>query len=117
MSTIDRSENMTSEAQRFADRIHDRAKRVVQMYLAGEELGQPDARDQKELIEGYIVPDYHGRTVVELLQNGHDAHPANRDDGILSIVLTADEGQHGALYVANGGAPVRSAFHCRSTPH
>lgn len=99
----------TPEAGPFSERVEDRARRVVELYLRGEELEQPDSRDQKELIEGLLAPEYHGRTVVELLQNGHDAHPSAREDGILSFVLVANEGEHGALYVANGGNPLGDA--------
>ncbi|MET9633845.1 hypothetical protein ABZX92_40945 [Lentzea sp. NPDC006480] len=70
------------------------------------ELGQPATREQKEFIEGIIASDYDGRTVVELLQNGHDAHDADRTDGKLELFLDACEGEHGVLYVANEGSPL-----------
>lgn len=49
--------------------------------------------------------DYAGRFLLELLQNGHDAHPHDRADGRIRILLDAGEGPHGTLYVANGGIP------------
>jgi hypothetical protein len=80
---------------------------VARLYLAGEELDQPATREQKEFIEGIVATDYDGRTVVELLQNGHDAHDRHRSDGVLEFFLDATEGDHGVLYVANGGEPVQ----------
>lgn len=57
---------------------------------------------------------YHGRFLVELIQNAHDAlleiekQKANKDapedDGRIEIVIT-DEPPFGALYVANDGSP------------
>ncbi|MEU6210847.1 hypothetical protein ABZ891_13130 [Streptomyces sp. NPDC047023] len=49
--------------------------------------------------------DYAGRFLLELLQNGHDAHPADRTDGSVHVLLDEEEGAHGTLYVANGGTP------------
>ncbi|MFD3910759.1 sacsin N-terminal ATP-binding-like domain-containing protein [Streptomyces sp. NPDC058603] len=49
--------------------------------------------------------DYAGRFLLELLQNGHDAHPRGRNDGRVHVLLDEDEGLHGTLYVANGGTP------------
>ncbi|MER5203615.1 DUF3883 domain-containing protein [Streptomyces sp. NPDC002825] len=49
--------------------------------------------------------DYAGRFLLELLQNGHDAHRGNRNDGSVHVLLDEDEGTHGTLYVANGGTP------------
>lgn len=49
--------------------------------------------------------DYAGRFLLELLQNGHDAHPGDQSDGRVHILLDEDEGPYGTLYVANGGTP------------
>lgn len=49
--------------------------------------------------------DYAGRFLLELLQNGHDAHPSDRADGRIRILLDEGEGSFGTLYVANGGIP------------
>ncbi|MFJ8589354.1 sacsin N-terminal ATP-binding-like domain-containing protein [Streptomyces sp. NPDC093595] len=49
--------------------------------------------------------DYAGRFLLELLQNAHDAHPGERRDGQVHVVLDEDEGPFGTLYVANGGQP------------
>lgn len=51
---------------------------------------------------------YHGRFIVELIQNAHDALPPLRKDqktpARIEIVLKED-GQFGTLYVANDGTP------------
>ncbi|MCC0094720.1 hypothetical protein K7B10_07960 [Streptomyces flavotricini] len=49
--------------------------------------------------------DYAGRFLLELLQNGHDAHRGGRNDGSVHVLLDEAEGAHGTLYVANGGTP------------
>lgn len=49
--------------------------------------------------------DYAGRFLLELLQNGHDAHRGGRNDGRVQVLLDENEGTHGTLYVANGGTP------------
>jgi hypothetical protein len=90
----------------FVERILAEADGVARLYLYGKEIGQPATREQKEFIEGIVATDYDGRTVVELLQNGHDAHPADRTDGRLEFLLREGEGPCGVLYVANGGDPV-----------
>jgi hypothetical protein len=56
---------------------------------------------------------YHGRFLVELIQNAHDAlHPdVGFDHGRIAIAMVDDDGPFGALYVANDGHPVsRSNF-------
>ena len=49
--------------------------------------------------------DYKGRFLLELLQNGHDAHPSGRIDGQVHVLLDEEEGEYGTLYVANAGGP------------
>lgn len=57
------------------------------------------------------VKDYRGRFLYELIQNGYDAHPHDRRDGRISAIFDDTEGEHGVLYVANGGRPLsRSNF-------
>ena len=48
---------------------------------------------------------YAGRFLLELLQNGYDAHPRGSRDGRVHVLLDEDEGEWGTLYVANGGDP------------
>ncbi|OYP14898.1 hypothetical protein CFC35_10630 [Streptomyces sp. FBKL.4005] len=49
--------------------------------------------------------EYAGRSLFELLQNGYDAHPEDRRDGRVHVLLDEAEGEWGTLYVANGGTP------------
>ena len=51
---------------------------------------------------------YHGRFLIELIQNAHDALfevGAGDKSQRIEIVLVDDEGSHGALYIANDGQP------------
>jgi hypothetical protein len=89
----------------YRSRIRQQALNVVRLYLAGRLLDQPATREQKELIENVVATDYDGRTVIELLQNAHDAHPRDRRDGRIRVLLRTDDGPYGTLYVANGGEP------------
>jgi hypothetical protein len=94
----------------FRQKIINEADNVARLYLAGKELGQPATREQKEVIEGILAADYEGRTLVELLQNGHDAHDPARKDGKLEFYLRESEGDYGVLYVANAGEPLTDEY-------
>ncbi|MFC7259706.1 sacsin N-terminal ATP-binding-like domain-containing protein [Streptomyces lutosisoli] len=88
----------------------------ARLYLASRGLGQTDTRELKGVAEGTVRKAYTGRTVIELLQNAHDAHQADRRDGRAEIRLRPGEGAHGVLYVANNGNPLSpERFHsmCR----
>lgn len=63
---------------------------------------------QNQSLSQHIIADYHGRFLIELVQNGHDALPKDRRDGELAVLLAADEGESGTLYVANKGQPFQS---------
>lgn len=65
--------------------------------------GDTTSRELKSVIEEVLAPEYKGRVLVELLQNAHDAHPAKPGDGRVEILLDETEGEHGVLYMANGG--------------
>jgi len=60
---------------------------------------------QNQSLSQHIIADYHGRFLIELIQNGNDAHESERRDGEIAILLASDEGEAGALYVANRGQP------------
>lgn len=90
----------------FRLRVEERADSEARMYLRGREEDNPVVSEMKDLIDGVISPEYSGRTVLELLQNGHDAHDSSRDDGQLQVVLDETDGQYGTLYAVNGGAPL-----------
>lgn len=53
----------------------------------------------------YTANEYGNRFLVELLQNGHDAHAADGTSGEIRCLFAADEGDYGTLYVANQGRP------------
>lgn len=68
----------------------------------GEYLDDPYA--QNKSLSEHVAADYRGRCVIELIQNGNDAHPDERPDGEIEVLL-ADEGPFGTVYVANRGLP------------
>jgi hypothetical protein len=51
-----------------------------------------------------ITADYHGRFLIELIQNANDAQPEGRSDGEIEVVFDQMSGEHGTLYIANRGA-------------
>jgi hypothetical protein len=51
-----------------------------------------------------ITADYQGRFLIELIQNAYDAHPQDRSDGEIEVVLDTNASKYGTLYVANRGA-------------
>jgi hypothetical protein len=52
-----------------------------------------------------ITSDYHGRFLIELIQNANDVHSDVRSDGEIEIVFDRASGDYGTLYIANRGAP------------
>ncbi|RWN52715.1 hypothetical protein [Mesorhizobium sp.] len=52
-----------------------------------------------------ITADYHGRFLIELIQNANDVHPDDRSDGEIEVVFNQREGENGTLYIANRGTP------------
>ncbi|MDB6174127.1 MAG: hypothetical protein JWL59_3438 [Chthoniobacteraceae bacterium] len=52
-----------------------------------------------------IEHQYHGRVIIELIQNAHDALSlaGGLETGRIEIVLKRDDGEFGTLYVANDG--------------
>lgn len=93
-------------APAFLADIEAAADYQVSLFLMGEEKDQRTTEQIKNVIEGIISADYRGRTVIELIQNAHDAHPKDRSDGRIIVMLDETEGDHGVLYVANGGRPL-----------
>ena len=62
-----------------------------------------------------IEHQYHGRFLIELLQNAHDAlyeiennKTPQKDEGRIEIVVT-NENPFGALYIANDGSPFNNS--------
>lgn len=50
-----------------------------------------------------VSDSYRDRVVIELLQNAHDAHAPERNDGRINIWLDPADGEYGTLTVANDG--------------
>ncbi|WP_252976038.1 sacsin N-terminal ATP-binding-like domain-containing protein [Janibacter melonis] len=90
----------------FQELIDKKAKWQVDQFLFGRENGERPTLQIKRFIEGIISADYHGRTLIELIQNAHDAHDKDAVDGQIRVVLDETEGPFGTLYVANGGRPL-----------
>lgn len=84
------------------DQIIGYARKVLDEFAATD-VWDPAA--QLRAASTHTAHEYVGRFLLELLQNAHDAHPATRHDGRIKIVVDADEGAHGVVYVANAGNP------------
>ena len=50
-----------------------------------------------------ISDDYGSRFLIELIQNAYDAHPPDRHDGQIKVLLVKEEDENGVLYIANRG--------------
>ncbi|MFD8597859.1 sacsin N-terminal ATP-binding-like domain-containing protein [Kitasatospora sp. NPDC059646] len=87
------------------DGRHARELRTYSETVLREWQGTPTWRPGQQLRAVSLMSsrDYAGRFLLELLQNGHDAHPADRTDGRVHVLLDEREGPHGTLYVANAG--------------
>ena len=83
--------------------------------LAYETSGYKSLHNLTEQVEHQ----YHGRFLIELIQNAHDAmnehYEAGGDEGRLEILIERNEAPYGSLYVANDGLPfTKSNFECLS---
>ena len=95
----------TYDARRFIEKIASNRLRAFKATIdptTGEYLDDPYA--QNKSLSEHVAADYHGRCLIELIQNGNDAHPRERSDGEIEVLL-ADEGPFGTVYVANRGLP------------
>ncbi|MDB5580839.1 MAG: hypothetical protein JWR80_6015 [Bradyrhizobium sp.] len=52
-----------------------------------------------------VTADYHGRFLIELIQNAHDVHPEDRCDGQIEVLFDRRVGDNGTLFIANHGCP------------
>jgi len=64
-----------------------------------------DVYAQNKSVAEHTAADYHGRFLIELVQNANDVHERGRHDGKIEVLLVEDEGDFGTLYVANFGKP------------
>lgn len=64
-----------------------------------------DVYAQNRSLTQHVAADYHGRFLIELIQNGSDAHDRGQRDGEIEVILDQRDGPYGTLYVANRGQP------------
>jgi hypothetical protein len=85
------------KAQGFCGTIDEEGNYLDKVYAGNVSLAQS------------ITADYHGRFLIELIQNAYDAHPHGPGDGEVEVLFDLDAGEHGILYVANRGSPSQSS--------
>jgi hypothetical protein len=83
------------------EHIRKKTKGEIEAYISGR--GKTRVYEGARNLSLNVSDDYGNRFLIELIQNAHDAHPAERSDGEIAIVLAREEGPHGCLYVANRG--------------
>lgn len=64
-----------------------------------------DVYAQNKSVAEHTAADYHGRFLIELVQNANDVHERGQHNGRIEVLLIEDEGKFGTLYVANFGKP------------
>lgn len=64
-----------------------------------------DVYAQNKSVAEHTAADYHGRFLIELIQNANDVHERGQRNGQIEVLLVEDEGNFGTLYVANFGRP------------
>ncbi len=64
-----------------------------------------DVYAQNKSVAEHTAADYHGRFLIELVQNANDVHERGQHNGQIEVLLVEDEGNFGTLYVANFGKP------------
>src|SRR4051794_10016019 len=90
--------------------IEARARGAIEVALVSHQHDVHVGAGAKRLA-AQATTEYHDRFLIELVQNGHDAHQKHDRDGEIAIVFRRDEGEFGTLYVANRGLPFsRSNF-------
>ena len=88
------------------DQIVEKAQNVVEIYAAARAASRGRSNPYSSLtaLLQQMQREYEDRFLYELIQNAYDAHPTDAD-GQIAIFLDELEGEHGVLYVANGGDP------------
>src|SRR4051794_30605631 len=87
--------------------VLERSRRKIRAYENSRDDWN-QARILKRLLE-QTQREYEDRFLYELIQNGYDAHTPGESDGEITVLLDADEGEFGVLYVANRGRPFDSS--------
>ncbi len=101
-----RSSNDDASVRTARDQILEKAQKVVRGYAASRGDWNP-ASSLTTLLQ-QMRREYEDRFLYELIQNAYDAHPSDAE-GRITVLLNALEGDHGVLYVANGGDPFDTA--------
>lgn len=88
------------------DQILEKAQSVVEIYAAARRAskGRSNPYSSLSVLLQQMQREYEDRFLYELIQNAYDAHPPEAD-GQIALLLDELEGEHGVLYVANGGEP------------
>lgn len=92
-----------------ADQINAIAKGKLQAFAGTLDIDAgvylDDVYAQNKSVAEHAAADYHGRFLIELVQNANDAHERSQRNGRIEVLLVEDEGEFGTLYVANFGKP------------
>ncbi|TRZ90663.1 MAG: ATP-binding protein [Methanosarcinales archaeon] len=102
---------------RYAEKVIQKTIGEIRTFLDELANGTSNYKSLHNLTE-QVEHQYHGRFLIELIQNAHDAlfdikkeadgTEMPEDDGRIEIVIS-DEPLFGALYVANDGSPFTSS--------
>lgn len=97
----------------YAEKVIQKTIGEIRTFLDELANGTSNYKSLHNLTE-QVEHQYHGRFLVELIQNAHDAlfdiekqeadNNVSKDEGRIEIVIT-DDPPFGALYVANDGSP------------
>jgi len=90
----------------YETKIANKTDREIRTFLDEVANGTSNYRSLNSLTE-QIEHQYHGRFLIELIQNAHDAliTGSKEQKNRISITLNEAEGHFGVLYVANDGEP------------
>lgn len=92
----------------YRKEVIDKTQGEIRSFLDEVSNGTSRYRSLHSLTE-QVEHQYHGRFLVELIQNAHDAlfetGDENRKHQRIEIVIAEDEHPYGALYIANDGQP------------
>ena len=84
-----------------ADKLRAQARAVLNHAVAARRDGLRFYESLRNLNQ-VVGTEYGDRVLYELIQNAHDAHPAD-DRGRIAVRLAVRSDTDGTLYVANGG--------------
>lgn len=100
-------ESADTSTTSFAARIVIETGSKIRSFLYELAEGTSNYKSLHNLTE-QVEHQYHGRFLIELLQNAHDAlldKPEQSQKSRIEIVLDPNDGPYGALYIANDGKP------------